>query len=145
MPLRHYLTDLAISGSDGDTSAVQALACKLIFAVVLSSYFQFLVSTVTGGVFSAQGRNQVATALSFGFELPFSIGAAAVLIFVLKTSLEWVYWGAAVVAAVEACIVLLLLCGSDWSRYSREARERQEQAQDAASNSEEVLAASDDV
>ena len=64
--------------------------------------------------------------LSLGFELPFTIGTTALLIFYFHLELEWVYWGGCVVMVVEAVVVLLIFSCSNWKQHAEDARARQE-------------------
>ena len=85
---------------------------------------------------SGQGRTFVTTLLSFGFELPTSIGGVALLVYVVKlrgpTGLLWITWAGGGFSAVELVVLAaIILCG-DWARYAIEAKRRQEAA--SASN-----------
>ena len=60
------------------------VAAMLVAAAFVSAGLQQLVGIGTSGVLSGQGRTFVTTLLSFGFELPTSIGGVAILVYVVK-------------------------------------------------------------
>jgi MATE family multidrug resistance protein len=69
-PLRWQLCSLVTSDS-----TVIPVAAELVAAAFVAAGLSQLVSIGTSGVLSGQGRTVVTTLLSFGFELPASIGA----------------------------------------------------------------------
>jgi MATE family multidrug resistance protein len=103
-----------------------AQAKKLVPAMLVSTYLNLLVGNGTSGIFSGQGRPLIATILSFGLELPLSIGGVAIYILVFHGDLVGVYWLGAIMAAIEIVIVLYLVITSDWAKCADEARARQE-------------------
>lgn len=72
------------------------------------------------------GRPIIATILSFGLELPLSIGGVAIYIIVMHGNLLGVYWLNAIIGAFEVAIVLFLLFRSNWDYWAQEAQRRQE-------------------
>jgi MATE family multidrug resistance protein len=115
-PLMHGVT------SD---SSVQTAAISIMPAQVVNMIASCVVGTVTSGILTSQGRTKVVTCLSFGFELPFSIGSVALLVLVFKADLLTVFWAQAAVSTFEMVVVLAIVQRSDWARYAREAQERQ--------------------
>merc|ERR1719482_45865 len=113
---------------DGVTSdsSVQKAAVAIMPAQVVNMIASCVVSTGTSGILTSQGRNKTVTCLSFGFELPFSIGSVALLVLVFKADLVTVFWAQAAVSTFEMVVVLAILQRSDWARYTREARERED-------------------
>jgi len=109
-----------------DDHAVVELAEKLVPAMLVGTYLNLLVSNGTSGIFSGQGRPLVATILSFGLELPLSIGGVAIYILCFHGNLVGVYWWGAIAAGIEIVIVLYLVVTSDWAKCADDARERQE-------------------
>ena len=101
-------------------------AKTLIPAMLVGTYLNSLVSNGTSGIFSGQGRPLIATVLSFGLELPLSIGGVAIYILYFHGNLIGVYWWGAIAAGIEVVIVLYLILKSDWGRCADEAQERQE-------------------
>lgn len=108
-----------------DEDVVQA-GIPLIVPMLITTYFSLIVSNVTSGVFSGMGRPVVATILSFGFELPASIGVVAWYILKCHGTLLGVYWLGAITAAVEAVVVMIVFGLSNWDKYACKAQERQE-------------------
>ena len=96
--------------------------------MLVSTYLNLLVSNATSGVFSGQGRPLIATFLSFGLELPLSIGGVAVYILCFHGDLIGVYWWGAIAAGIEIVVVLYLVITSDWAKCATDARDRQEAA-----------------
>lgn len=94
--------------------------------MLVGTYLNLLVSNGTSGIFSGQGRPLVATVLSFGLELPLSIGGVAIYILCFRGNLVGVYWWGAIAAGIEIVVVLYLVVTSDWAKCADEARERQE-------------------
>jgi MATE family multidrug resistance protein len=120
-----------------DDENVVSLAETLVPAMLVGTYLNLLVSNGTSGVFSGQGRPLIATILSFGLELPLSIGGVAIYILVFHGNLLGVYWFNAIAGAIEAVIVFYLIGSSDWSKCAQEAQERQEAARNAANNDDD--------
>jgi multidrug resistance protein, MATE family len=121
--LKNKIMDIAT-----DDENVVSMAETLVPAMLVGTYLNLLVSNGTSGVFSGQGRPLIATILSFGLELPLSIGGVAIYILVFHGDLLGVYWFNAISGAIEAVIVLYLIFSSNWSQCADEARERQEAA-----------------
>ena len=117
-----------------DDENVVSLAETLVPAMLVGTYLNLLVSNGTSGVFSGQGRPLIATILSFGLELPLSIGGVAIYILVFHGNLLGVYWFNAISGAIEAVIVIYLIISSDWTKCAQEAQDRQEAARNAANN-----------
>jgi len=110
--------------------AVKECAKTLIVATFVGSALQNLVTVLTSGVLGAQGRTLVITLISFGFELPTSIGGVAIMVLVLKwrmpNGLLNITWVNAALALLEMLVVGGLVLCSNWKKYAREAAERQE-------------------
>jgi MATE family multidrug resistance protein len=121
VPLQHWILKVATDDYD-----VLSLSIKLIPAMLVGTYLNLLVSNITSGVFSGMGRPIIATILSFGFELPMSIGGVAVYILYFHGDLLGVYWWGAISGAIEVAVVLGLLFASDWDHWALEAQRRQE-------------------
>jgi len=125
-------------------SEVVALGRRLVVAMLIGTYLNLIVSNLTSGVFGGMGRPLIATILSFGFELPMSIGGVAIYILYLHGNLLGVYWWSAISGALELVVVLWILLRSDWGYWAVEAQRRQEAAgreeeQDTASAAENPL------
>lgn len=120
-PLQPYLLDVAT-----DDAGVLKLASILVPAMLVGTYLNLLVGNITSGVFGGQGKPFIATLLSFGFELPLSIGGVAVYILVLKGTLVGVYWWQAISGGIEVVIVFFILIRSNWIQCAEEAQRRQE-------------------
>jgi Na+-driven multidrug efflux pump len=114
------------------------------FHLQIGTYLNLLVGTITSGVFSGMGRPIIATILSFGLELPMSIGGVAIYILVMHGDLLGVYWWTAISGAIELVIVFALLISSDWEYWADEARKRQETG-DAGEADEADAGSNDDV
>lgn len=121
LPFRQSI--LNISTDDKD---VLSLSVTLIPAMLIGTYLNLLVGNISSGVFSGMGRPIIATILSFGFELPMSIGGVAIYILVVHGNLLGVYWWAAISGAIEVMVVLAILFVSDWNHWALEAQRRQE-------------------
>lgn len=124
-PLRWQLCSLVTNDE-----ATLPVASTLVAAAFVAAGLSQLVSVATSGVLSGQGRTVVTTWLSFGFELPTSIGGTALLVYVAKlrgpTGLLWITWAGGGFSLVEVAVVgLIIACGS-WRKYADEARKRQE-------------------
>lgn len=74
------------------------------------------------------GRPLIATILSFGLELPLSLGGVALYILVMHGNLLGVYWLQAILGGVEVLVVMFILLRSDFGYWADEARKRQEAA-----------------
>jgi multidrug resistance protein, MATE family len=119
--LRGYLLNVAT-----DDEHVLQMASTLVPAMLLGTYLNLMVGTITSGVFSGMGRPFIATLLSFGLELPMSIGGVAIYILYYHGNLLGVYWWQAISGGIEVCIVLAIMMRSNWKRCAREAQARQE-------------------
>ena len=108
-------------------------ATTLVAAAFVGAGLAQLVSILTGGVLSGQGRTLVTTLLSFGFELPVTIGSTAIMVFVVKlrgaSGILWILWLGCAISLVELLVVGLIIACSNWQRYADEARQRNEAAQ----------------
>ena len=98
--------------------------------MLVGTYLNLLVGNGTSGIFSGQGRPLIATILSFGLELPLSIGGVAIYILCFHGDIVGVYWWGAIAAAIEIVIVLYLVVRSDWNQCADEAIRRQEASSD---------------
>eukprot|EP00934_Nitzschia_sp_Nitz4_P003622 Nitzschia sp. Nitz4//scaffold27_size158506//28812//30488//NITZ4_002582-RA/size158506-processed-gene-0.6-mRNA-1//1//CDS//3329545434//3612//frame0 len=121
LPLQNWILQIATSDQE-----VLALSAKVVPAMLVGTYLNLLVNNITSGVFSGMGRPIIATILSFGFELPMSIGGVAIYILVFHGNLLGVYWWGAISGAIEIVVVLAILLASDWEHWANEARRRQE-------------------
>lgn len=121
IPFRHSI--LQVATNDGD---VLSLSVILIPAMLIGTYLNLLVGNITSGVFSGMGRPILATILSFGFELPMSIGGVAIYLLVFHGNLLGVYWWTAISGLIEVIVVMMLLFASDWEHWALEAQRRQE-------------------
>ena len=130
VPFRHAILSVATDDQD-----VLSLSILLIPAMLLSTWLNLLVGNITSGVFSGMGRPIIATILSFGFELPMSIGGVAIYILVFHGNLIGVYWWSAISGAIELLVVLSVLFASDWKYWALEAQRRQEARPATTSNS----------
>ena len=124
-PLRTQLCELVTSDAE-----VIPVASLLVAAAFVAAGMSQLVGIGTSGVLSGQGRTFVTTLLSFGFELPTSIGGTALLVYVVKlrgeSGLLAITWAGGGFSLVEVLVVgLIILCG-DWRRYAADAKARQE-------------------
>jgi len=108
-----------------DDRDVVDVGASLIPAALVGMYTNLLVSAVTCGVFSGMGRPVLATFLSFGFELPVSVGALALYILKFHGNLIGVYWLQARTGGVEAVVVLIIMVLSNWEKCADETRKRQ--------------------
>lgn len=117
-------------GAITSDTAVRALSAWILAPVMLNIVGGVAVQVGTGGVLTSQGRPRLVALLSFGFELPFSLGSIAVLVLYFKVrSLVLVYWVQAGVTCLEAVVVWAIVYRSDWHKHSEEAQERQEASQ----------------
>ena len=122
-PLRYSILDVATNDVD-----VLKLGSILIPAMLVGTYLNLMVSDITSGVFGGMGKPFLATLLSFGLELPLSIGGVAVYILVFHGNLLGVYWWQAISGAIEIVIVFVLLWRADWDQCAVDAKIRQETA-----------------
>jgi multidrug resistance protein, MATE family len=130
--LRHVIIDVATDDDD-----VKNLSATLIPAMLVGSYLNLLVGTITSGVFSGMSRPLISTLLSFGFELPMSIGGVAVYILWYHGHLLGVYWWQVISGVIEVAVVLLILVSSNWDECANDAKRRQESSDtDTESDSE---------
>eukprot|EP00980_Cylindrotheca_fusiformis_P000912 scaffold241_cov89-Cylindrotheca_fusiformis.AAC.11 len=120
-PLRGPILSIATDDND-----VLSIGARLVPAMLIGTYLNLIVSNVTSGVFSGMGRPIIATILSFGLELPMSIGGVAIYILWMHGNLLGVYWWGAISGGIEVVIVLYLLLRSDWGYWAEQARLRQE-------------------
>jgi MATE family multidrug resistance protein len=114
---------LSVATNDDD---VLGLASTLVPAMLASTYLNLIVGNITSGVFGGQGRPIIATVLSFGLELPLTIGGVAIYILVFHGNLLGVYWLNVVSGGIEAVIVIYLMAASNWDQCAEGARQRQE-------------------
>jgi multidrug resistance protein, MATE family len=121
VPFREQILSIAT-----DDKALLRIGKTLVPAMLVGTYLNLLVGNITSGVFSGMGRPIVATVLSFGLELPMSIGGVAIYILVMRGTLLGVYWWGAISGAIEGLIVFYLFFRSDWKFWADEARKRQE-------------------
>lgn len=121
VPFREEILSIAT-----DDEELLRISKSLVPAMLVGTYLNLLVGNITSGVFSGMGRPIIATFLSFGLELPLSIGGVAIYILAMHGSLLGVYWWGAISGAIEGLIVLYLFLRSDWGFYAEEARKRQE-------------------
>ena len=124
-PLRTQLCGLVTSDPE-----VVPVASMLVAAAFVAAGLSQLVSIGTSGILSGQGRTFVTTLLSFGFELPTSIGGTALLVYVAKMrgphGLLAITWAGGGFSLIEVLVVgAIILCGN-WRRYAAEAKARQE-------------------
>lgn len=120
-----YLERKVLQVATNDLDVIE-LAEKLIPAMLVGTYLNLLVGNATSGIFSGQGRPLIATILSFGLELPLSIGGVAIYILCFHGDIIGVYWWGAIAAGIEIVIVLYLVISSDWAKCADEAQSRQE-------------------
>lgn len=130
LPLRHAVMHVATS----DDNVIE-LSALLVPAMLVGTYLNLLVSNITSGVFSGMGRPIIATILSFGFELPMSIGGVAIYILLMHGNLQGVYWWNAISGGLEVIVVLGIMLYSDWKYWADQAQLRQEAARN--NNTEE--------
>lgn len=116
---------LSVATDDEDVLRLGAL---LVPAMLVGTYLNLMVSNITSGVFGGQGRPFIATLLSFGLELPLSIGGVAVYILVFHGNLLGVYWWQAISGGIEIVIVFVIMLQTNWDQCAHEAKVRQEAA-----------------
>merc|ERR1712157_69037 len=90
------------------------------------------------------GRPIIATILSFGFELPMTVGGVAIYILYFHGNLVGVYWWQAIAGGIEVFLVLVIMISSDWNYYAAEARRRQEVSQNDNDDTEQTADGNDD-
>lgn len=122
-PLQSYVLSVATNDVD-----VLQLAAMLVPAMLVGAYLNLMVSNITSGVFGGMGKPFLATLLSFGLELPLSIGGVAVYILVFHGNLLGVYWWQAISGGIEIVIVFFILLRANWNQCAVEAKVRQEAA-----------------
>ena len=120
-PMRHWVLGIATNDE-----TILELVAKLIPAMLVGTYLSVVVGNITQGVFGGMGRPVIATILSFGLELPLSIGGVALYILAFHGDLLGVYWWQAIAAAIELAIVAAILVRSDWHKCAVEAQNRNE-------------------
>jgi len=120
-PLRRSVLRVATNDDD-----VLQLGAVLVPAMLVGTYLSLMVGNITQGVFGGMGRPFIATVLSFGLELPLTIGGVAIYILVVHGNLLGVYWWQAIAGAIELVIVALILGRSDWQACAVEAQRRNE-------------------
>lgn len=125
LPIQKYILSIAT-----DDEGVIGMAKTLIPAMLVGTYLNLLVGNITSGVFGGMGRPIIATILSFGFELPMTVGGVALYILYFHGNLVGVYWWQAIAGGIEVVVVLAIMLSSDWNFYATEARRRQEVSQD---------------
>jgi len=121
MSFRESILNIATDDDD-----IISRGSDLIPAMLIGTYLNLLVSNITSGVFSGMGRPIIATILSFGFELPLSIGGVALYILEFHGNLLGVYWFQAISGGLEALVVIIILSVSNWQKYANEVILRQE-------------------
>mmetsp|Transcript_17700 Transcript_17700/g.24899 ORF Transcript_17700/g.24899 Transcript_17700/m.24899 type:complete len:623 (+) Transcript_17700:143-2011(+) len=121
VPLKSDILEIATDDAD-----IIHLGSVLVPAVLIGTYLNLLVGNITSGIFGGMGRPIIATILSFGLELPLSIGGTALMILYFKTNLLGVYWFQAISGGFEALILFGILGMSNWDECADEARVRQE-------------------
>ena len=121
VPLQHSILTVATDDHD-----VLHMAATLVPAMLVGTYLNLIVGNITSGVFSGMGRPFIATLLSFGLELPMSIGGVAIYILVMHGNLIGVYWWQAISGGLEAIIVIVIMVRSNWDVCVQEALQRQE-------------------
>lgn len=120
-----------------DDTNILHMAATLVPAMLVGTYLNLLVGTITSGVFSGMGRPLIATILSFGLELPLSIGGVAVYILVMHGNLLGVYWWQAISGGIEAVIVFGIMAMSNWDKCADEAQQRQEAREEPGDDNEQ--------
>mmetsp|Transcript_1900 Transcript_1900/g.4980 ORF Transcript_1900/g.4980 Transcript_1900/m.4980 type:complete len:479 (-) Transcript_1900:164-1600(-) len=131
-----YLRDKILTFATSDDGVI-GLAKTLVPAMLVGNYLNLLVGNATSGIFSGQGRPLIATILSFGLELPLSIGGVAIYILVFHGNLLGVYWWGAISAGIEIVIVMYLVLASDWAKCADDARIRQEAGSNGGDDDDE--------
>ena len=132
MPLKNEVLDIATDDSD-----VLSLGAVLVPAILLGTYLNLIVGNITSGVFGGMGRPLISTILSFGLELPLSIGGVALLILHFNANLLAVTWFQAISGGFEAVLVIGIMLATDWNKCADEARARQESSPAEGSEEEE--------
>jgi len=127
LPLKNDVLEIATDDAD-----VLTLGSVLVPATLIGTYLNLVVGNITSGVFGGMGRPLISTILSFGLELPLSIGGVALLILHFNANLLAVTWFQAISGGLEAVLVLGIMFMSDWTKCADEARARQESTPAAA-------------
>merc|ERR1712157_78254 len=104
IPLKDPILNIATNDTD-----VLGIARKVVPAMLIGTYLNLQVGNITSGVFSGMGRPIIATILSFGLELPLSIGGVAVYIICLRGNFLGVYWWQAISGVIEVVVIFILL------------------------------------
>jgi len=132
-PAAEPISSLATTSED----VIHATA-MMMASVFVGAGLSQVVGILTGGVLGGMGRTFIITLISFGFELPASIGGVAVMVFVLKWRMPYglmdINWGLAAINVFELLVVGGIILCTDWAKCAREARDRQEaeEAEEAA-------------
>lgn len=121
LPLKNEVLNIATDDSD-----VLSLGAVLVPAMLLGTYLNLIVGNVTSGIFGGMGRPLISTILSFGLELPLSIGGVALLILHFNADLLAVTWFQAISGGFEAVLVIGIMLATDWKKCADETRARQE-------------------
>ena len=121
--IQQYIIQIAT-----DDENIITVATSAVPALLISTYLNLLVTTITSGIFSGMGRPIIATILSFGFELPTSIGGLAIYILIIgNATLLGIYYYNTIASFIELLVVATILYYySDWDYYANETRRRQE-------------------
>jgi MATE family multidrug resistance protein len=121
---------VALMTSDKD---VWDLGTSILPIVSLVMLGQMLAQAGNDGVLNAQSRTRLVALLSFGVEIPLSIGGTAFLIFYLcknsSNALYFVTWGQAAINCALAGIIGAVWGTSDWDKHAQQAALRQEKEQ----------------
>lgn len=133
LPFTRSILDVAT-----DDEGVLGLAAILVPAMLVGTYVNLLVGNITSGVFSGMGRPLIATILSFGLELPLSIGGVAIYILYYHGDLLGVYWWQAIAGGIEVVIVMVIFLCSNWDKCVDDARRRQEASHTPATEDDEA-------
>ena len=122
LTLQRWILEIAT-----DDNNVLAVSAQIVPAMLVGTYLNLIVGNITSGVFSGMGRPLIATILSFGFELPMSVGGVAIYVFCFHApTLLGVTWWQAIAGGLEAVVVLVIMSRCNWEQCAVEAQERQE-------------------
>lgn len=132
-PLQSHILSVATNDVD-----VLELGAMLVPAMLVGAYLNLMVSNITSGVFGGMGKPFLATLLSFGLELPLSIGGVAVYILVFHGNLLGVYWWQAISGVIEIIIVFVILLRANWNQCAVEAKLRQEASSEHIGTEDDV-------
>lgn len=127
IPFRNEAVKLMTTNPDVDD-----LTARVLPGSVVGTVLSLVIIAGTQGVFPGQGRPSLTALLSFAFELPFSIGGTAAMVYWLRWDLVGLTWGSSALSAFEVVVVLAFwFFGSDWQKLSEESVRRSEaKAQD---------------